>query len=187
MKMVRMLLFAAAITMPAFALMQAYSVEPVKAAWSGKVRGDENHPVSQTVTCCWDSVVYCELFVGRCDSLSVKYKADVYEYPGGTAMAHTLDGGQLLQREHSWLKLPLVTVNGRSFTKGKTYEFRFTRSGSDSIQYYWDEDPYQYGSITDPTQPESRDLCMRCYGLLDPIDSTFWGTNVWSCTVPSVC
>ena len=64
--MVRMLLLAAAITMPAQALMQAYSVEPVKAAWSGKVRGDENHPVSQTVTCCWDeldSTCYVELVV----------------------------------------------------------------------------------------------------------------------------
>jgi hypothetical protein len=54
MKMVRMLLFAAAITMPAFALMQAYSVEPVKAAWSGKVKHDVG--VAQTVTCCWDEL-----------------------------------------------------------------------------------------------------------------------------------
>jgi len=57
MKMVKMLLFAAAITMPAFALMQAYSVEPVKAAWSGKVWGDPQYGgVSQTVTGNWDEI-----------------------------------------------------------------------------------------------------------------------------------
>jgi len=56
-KMVRMLLLAAAITMPAQALMQAYSVEPVKAAWSGWTPSEfpYNH-VSQTVTCCWDEL-----------------------------------------------------------------------------------------------------------------------------------
>ncbi len=54
MKMVRMLLLAAAITMPAYALMQAYSVEPVKASWSGKVKHDVG--VAQAVTCCWDEL-----------------------------------------------------------------------------------------------------------------------------------
>jgi hypothetical protein len=62
MKMVRMLLFAAAITMPAFALMQAYSVEPVKAAWSGKADPRPDYGVSQTVTCCFDSLEYVQSF-----------------------------------------------------------------------------------------------------------------------------
>jgi len=126
-----MLLLAAAIAMPARALVQAYSVEPVKQAWSGKVRGDENHPVSQTITCNFDSIVYCELFVGDFSDTGA-YKVDVYELPGGTNRVAYNDG-ENATRPHTWVKMPLTTVSGQSFTKGKKYEFKFTRAGSDSI------------------------------------------------------
>jgi hypothetical protein len=48
------------------ALVQGYSVEPVKASYSGHT--DTVPPynyVSQTVTANFDSVCYCELFVGK--------------------------------------------------------------------------------------------------------------------------
>jgi hypothetical protein len=142
------------------AFVQAYSVEPVKASWSGKVRGDENHPVSQTVTCCWDQLDsasggYVELFVGDLGvSPANQFKLDVYEYPGGV-MPIASHSGKPAQQGHTWLKLPLTVQNGYSFTKGKQYEFRFTRSGTDSINYYYQNDEvYGYG---DPNDESSLD------------------------------
>jgi hypothetical protein len=60
-------------------------------------------------------------------------------------------------------------MSGQSFTKGKQYEFRFTRSGSDSINYYFsDDNPYGYGAIKGGgVQPDIRDLCLRVYGVMD--------------------
>jgi hypothetical protein len=74
----------------------------------------------------------------------------------------------------SWVHMPLTTVSGESFTKGKLYEFRFTRSGSDSIQYYWQEtpdtsvvnrSPYPYGFLLVNGQGDSaKDLACRVMG-----------------------
>jgi len=90
--------------------------------------------VSQVVTCNFDSVVYCELFAG--DVLTGEdYKVDVYELPGGTSRIAYNDGEQATMPE-AWVRLPLTTVTGKSFVKGKQYEFRFTRAGSDSIRCY---------------------------------------------------
>jgi hypothetical protein len=51
------LLLVVAATVPAHALMQAYSVEPVKASWSGFTDTIfPNNYVSQTVTCNWDAL-----------------------------------------------------------------------------------------------------------------------------------
>jgi len=64
---------------PALALTQAYAVEPVTQEWSGwtPLYGS----VSQIVTANFDSVVYCELFVGQADTSP--FSVNVYEYPGG--------------------------------------------------------------------------------------------------------
>ena len=160
----------------AWALMQAYSVEPVKASWSGWTPFQGN--VSQTVTCCWDELKYVQLFAGEMGAAGNDYYVvvkeggvDVMESPG-------TQGG-----DHQWVRFDDWDDTTYKFTKGKTYEFRFTRSGSDSIQYYWDgDDPYKYGVINDADPNAARDLCMRCYGLLDPVDSTYWGIDI-----PSVC
>ena len=96
------------------------------------------------------------------------YKADVYEYPSGVAIAHTYQGGQRPNSDYAWLKLPLVMVSGKKFTRGKQYEFRFTRPG-DSVNFYYDEtDPYGHGLCSPPPEscqvPLFLDLCMRVYG-----------------------
>jgi hypothetical protein len=43
----------------AYPLVSAYHVDPKTAAQSGWALGDEQHGVSQLVTCNFDSVVYC--------------------------------------------------------------------------------------------------------------------------------
>lgn len=62
MRATRAVFFALAAPVLAAAAVQAYSVAPVKASWSGMA-----HPVSgvsQLVTCCFDSLAYVELFAG---------------------------------------------------------------------------------------------------------------------------
>ncbi|UCG42864.1 MAG: hypothetical protein JSU73_13560, partial [candidate division WOR-3 bacterium] len=171
------------------ALVQGYSVEPVMASWSGWTRTvpGQNY-VSEIITCNWDSVVYCELFVGDLGaSPGNAFQANVYEVGGGVEpVAWSLDTAA--SRGHTWLKMPLTTETEYSFTKGKEYEFRFTRVGSDSIHYYLDStDSYSWGHMEVAGESTGCDLCARVYGLLDPVDSTYWGANVYYLppTVPS--
>ncbi|UCG43755.1 MAG: hypothetical protein JSU73_03835 [candidate division WOR-3 bacterium] len=82
MKMVRMLLFAAAITMPAYSLMQAYSVEPVMAAWSGKVWGDPQYGgVGEVLTVNFDLPITAALFCGA-SGAGGDYQVSILTYPG---------------------------------------------------------------------------------------------------------
>ena len=151
---VALLLFVGA----AFPYVVGYHIEPVKALWSGWALGDVNHGVAQTITCNFDTAVYCELFAGETLS-GGDYAVDVYELPGGTSrVAYNL--GKHATKPQSWVNMPLTTVPGKSFTKGKEYEFRFTRSGGDSVQYYFrGGDPYPYGTMLVPGQgPTDRDL-----------------------------
>jgi len=53
----------------------------------------------------------------------------------------------------SWVKMPLTTVPGKSFTKGKEYEFKFTRSGSDSIQFCYDSTDTAESLDSEPGKP----------------------------------
>jgi hypothetical protein len=132
-------------------LVVGYKVEPVKAAWSGATDTiPPNNKVSQILTCCWDSLGgtaggYVELFQGDTGTGS-QYKLDIYEYPEGTRVAG--NPGQHAATPTSWLQFPVEMVPGESFVKGRKYSFTFTRSGQDSVQYYFDaSDPYdnQYG------------------------------------------
>jgi len=69
----------------AIGLTRPYAIEPIKAAWSGKVIGDpEIGGVGQTVTCCWDELDsasggYVELFCGYHESAG-KYNLDIKDY-----------------------------------------------------------------------------------------------------------
>jgi len=170
------------------ALTQAYSVEPVKASWSGWTRtipGQDT--VSQIVTCCWDSLsepCHVELFVGFIGTGS-NFDLDIRDEETDDRVAYK--HGVTPQRDHYWLRFDTLVIED-AFVKGRKYRFEFTRSqGSpDSIHYYFAEDPnspsatgpYLYGQmIVGGTGQPTRDLCMRCYGLMDPIDSTFWGMD----------
>ena len=167
----------------AYPLVSAYHIEPVNAHQSGWALGDENHGVSQVLTCSWDELdsasgSYVEFFQG--DTLTGSpYKLDIYEYPDGVTPVAS-NAGVRATRPQSWVKLPLAITPGKSFTKGKLYEFRFTRSGSDSIQFYWQvNDPYPYKDcqILVGGQPYQSlaDLAMRCYGRMRPIQRADFG------------
>ncbi|MBM3315379.1 hypothetical protein FJY71_06015 [candidate division WOR-3 bacterium] len=119
---------------------RAYSVEPKTANWSGWTQGEDGY-VSQIVTCNFDTLKYVELFAGARGA-------------GGAYTATVLEGGAPLMwsngtqsQSESWVKFENWNTS-IAFTKGKQYEFRFTRGGSDSIQFYYDaNDPYHYGQI----------------------------------------
>jgi len=163
-------------------LTQVYSVEPVKAAWSGWTRtilGQDT--ISQTITCNWDHLDgatggYVELFAGD-HGAGGAYNLEIKDVTAGQVVAkeeNRTPGGS-----HTWLKFSNIQMEpGRSFTKGKLYEFKFTRSGSDSIQYYYSQDnPYPYGSIVNPSGLGSFDLALRAYGVMDTIGADWFGVN----------
>jgi hypothetical protein len=116
----------------AFPLVTGYHVEPVKAAWSAWAPSEFPYNyISQTVTCNFDEVVYFELFVGDYND-SGAFKVDVYEV-GGEVDPVAYNYGVPPAGEHRWLRLDLTTASGYSFTKGKQYEFKFTRSDGDLL------------------------------------------------------
>ena len=172
---------AATVTV-ASGLVRSYFVEPKSASlsgWTGTAPG--HNYVSEIVTCCWDELdaasgSYVELFAGETLS-GQNYKVDIYDYPGGINRV-AYNEGEHAKRPQDWVRMPLTMGSGKSFTKGKKYEFRFTRSGSDSIQYYYqDNDPYEHGTLQLPgqTQPIPLDLCARVYGRMNLVDSTYFG------------
>jgi hypothetical protein len=74
------------------------------------------------------------------------YNLEVKVYPSGDLVARKLGVSPGLG--HTWLRFDSLEILG-TFTKGKQYEFRFTRaSGSDSIQYYTSAGTtYPYGFL----------------------------------------
>jgi hypothetical protein len=62
MRTIVVMVLAASVTTPAFALVQGMNTEPVKASWSGKVRPDSG--VGQGLTCNFDTPIYAEFFTG---------------------------------------------------------------------------------------------------------------------------
>ena len=176
------LLLAAAVGV-SLALVQAYSVAPVKASWSGWTSHEApNNRVSELVTCCWDQLDsasggYVELFQGDTSGTGT-YLLSIREYPGDVAVATSPNTPQ--GSPHSWLRFSVWMLPGKHFTKGKQYEFRFTRAGTDSINYYYQNDePYGYGdSKVGNDVIIGRDLCLRVFGVMDPVDSTYWGAEL---------
>jgi hypothetical protein len=138
-------------------LVQAYSVAPITAQWSGKVRGDENHPISQLVTCNFDhldgaSGGYVEFFAGSVGN-GGSYNLDVYDAEGGLVASHH----GVAAKEHNWVRFGgLVLQPGESFSKGKRYLFKFTRSGQDSG--YWGDT----GDATHVFASPTGVVCVAC-------------------------
>jgi hypothetical protein len=171
---------------PVLGLVSAYHVEPVKAAWSGWInRGDS---VSEVITCNFDELDsasggYVELFAGF-HGAGANYHLGIYEYPGGQLVASR--NNLVPGHDHTWLKFDRVHMEpGEAFTKGRKYEFRFTRSGSDSINYYYDSacGYGPYGQMIAPYPPiitPSYGLAMRAYGRMKPVDSTYLSVQIHS-------
>ena len=109
----------------AFPYVVGVHVDPVQAPWSGEADPRPDHGVSQTVTCNFDSLSYVELCAGAKGN-GGSYHVAVYD--SGTVRMWS-DGDWV--PDHGWVKFQ--NWNRRiAFTKGKEYEFRFTRTGSDS-------------------------------------------------------
>jgi len=165
-----------------FCLVSGYKVEPVKAQWSGMA--DPNPltgGVSQVITCNFDeldsaSSGYVELFTGFHGD-SGAYHLDIYENQNGPRVAYRHD--VMPGRDHTWLRFDRIRLEpGEVFTKGEKYEFKFTRSGGDSIQYYYQGgnpslgDPYHWGWMrVGGTDEVGKDLCVRVYGRMKAVDS----------------
>ena len=145
--MKRTILAVAILVASAYPLMTAYKVEPVKASWSGMADAEDG--ISQTITCNFDSIKRVELFIGGIGA-GGGFNFEVMDAVTEDLVAYKYNVTP--EGDHRWLPFEDLTVAG-SFTKGKIYSFKFTRSGSDSIQYYYDStDAYQWGSIILPGQ-----------------------------------
>ena len=169
----------------AYSLVVGYHVEPVKAQWSGWTHlhgpGDT---VSQVLTINFDELdstagAYVELFAGS-EGNGGQYNLSVLTYPGGSPIAPDAhaDGDV----DHEWVRFKLGVSYPESIIKGKKLEFRFTRSGSDSINYYYDSacGYGPYGQMIAPYPPiitPSYGLAMRAYGRMKPVDSTYFGAD----------
>jgi hypothetical protein len=113
----------------AWALVNAYHVEPKTAAMSGWTRLPP-HPsyyISQTITCNFDSLKRVELFVGE-PGAGGGYQLLVQTMPGQFEIA---TGQADNPGSHRWADFNLNITAPESIVKGKTYELKFTRSGSD--------------------------------------------------------
>jgi hypothetical protein len=160
---------------------QVVKVEPVKAAWSGRVhRLPPDNYFAQGITCNFDAPVYADFFTGI--ATDHEYQVEI-RVPGRTPPFIVASGSRTETRDHVWVRCTLDVDYPDSIIKGRTYEIRWTLAGgTDSLVYYYDStDAYEWGSIILPGLqapiPEPHDLACRIYGALDPIDSTFWGMH----------
>ena len=134
----------AVVVASAHGLVSAYHVGPTRAAWSGWSPGEDGY-VSQLVTVNFDSLVSggVQLFAGdTCHGSD--YNLSIRTYPGAFVIA---TGAGAAVRPDRWVTFDDIQVtNPESVVKGRLLEFRFSRGGSDSIEYYYDStDAYQYG------------------------------------------
>lgn len=154
-------------------MVKSYEVMPVRADWSGGIKGiGGNGYVSQTITCNFDSLVYVELFAGD-RSAGKRVRLEVWD-----GEKKVMWGTAVQNRNSNWVRFEKW---GRrySFTRGKRYEFRFTGAEPDSIRFYYDRrNPYPYGRLLNSFASDSADLCMRVYGVVKTIDSSFWGAEI---------
>ena len=129
-------------------------------------------PSLSSITCNFDSLSYVELFAGDSGSTGSGYRVGIYD--GGAELTYATGvQHQPASRIHfgNWNR-------HIAFTKGKQYEIRFTRSGGDSVQFYYDQtDPYRYGGMLNNIVPNPADICMQVSGRMNPVDSTWLGVT----------
>ena len=130
----RMLSVLACTSAVALGLTQAYKVEPAQQSWSGWTEGEDGY-VSQIVTANFDELDsvsggYVQLFTGL-RGAGGNYNLEILEAGDGPTVAR--EDNRPAGLNHAWLTFDRIKMEtGQSFTKGKQYEFRFTRSGSDT-------------------------------------------------------
>lgn len=135
------------------ALVSAYHIDPVRADWSGKADPHPAYGVSEIITVAFALPIKASLFVGAKQGDGA-YDVNIYSYPdGNVALAQAVNVP--VTGSYYWLNCSLTVAHPDSFIKGRKVEVRWTRSGPDSIQYYWAEDPnsptgtgpYKYGQM----------------------------------------
>jgi hypothetical protein len=137
-KLVSVLLVAAAVC---GALTPVFRAEPRTAAWSGWTELGSYNYVSEIITLNVDDLGapgYVELFVGDLGSApGAAFQVEVFEHPGGiTRVAYS--NQQVVYTGHTWVRFPLLMEPGATLTKGRRYEFRFSRANGAKLNYYCD-------------------------------------------------
>jgi|WetSurMetagenome_2_1015567.scaffolds.fasta_scaffold663087_1 hypothetical protein len=99
----------------AFGYLRSYEVTPTQASWSGWV--PEEGYVGQTFTANFDSICYCDVFLGDTGHSHAAVKVEVRTYPDGDLIAQ--NNGVAQTRSHVWLNFPLTTEPGQKFIRGK--------------------------------------------------------------------
>ena len=74
--MKRLLIIAVAMFGLASAYLKSYEVTPTQANWSGKVRGDENYGVGESFIANFDSICWCDVFIGYVGDTSHHYSVE---------------------------------------------------------------------------------------------------------------
>ena len=144
----------------ATALVTAYHIDPQTAAMSGKVSGNPDYGgVSQVLTTNFDEPITASLFCGS-PGAGGSYNVDIYAYPGGInpwAYAYNVGGTE----NHQWLTCSLAVSYPDSFIKGRQIEVRWTRSGTDSLQYCHNYCVKEYDSMAAAEELDSRPVRLR--------------------------
>jgi hypothetical protein len=152
-----------------FAAVTVYRVDPVRTRWSAWAKHGDT--LSQALTCNFDSLSCIELFCGD-DVTAGVYSVEVRDSVTERLIARKL--GATPSRGHTWLRFEPIEILGAS-AKGSLLSVNFTGGEKDSIQYYYDgSDQYRHGETLVDTKRGPSDLCMRVYGRMKSIDSTYW-------------
>jgi hypothetical protein len=149
----------------------AYRVDPVKTEWSASTgRGTA---IWQSVTCNFDTLVSVDLFAGGRRPTGARYHVVLYD---GKTELTSADG--VLRRHDSWVRFEKWSA-AAALIRGKLYELKFTRNGSEGLDYYYEAgNPYRWGSMRAGGTPDTgKDLAMRVYGRMRPV------SDVWRAVV----
>lgn len=160
------------------ALVRAYTVEPRAQAQSGWTSlSAPDNCVSEVITVNFDMPISASLFVGAKQGNGA-CNVYIYSYPrGNVSLAQALDVP--MTGSYYWLDCSLSVVHPDSFIKGRRIEVRWTRAGTDSINYFHQTgDSYEYGHLkVGQTDHAGKDLCMRVYGVMDVVSDDRLGVN----------
>ncbi len=165
----------------AWALVTAYHIDPKTAAMSGWTSQQApNNRVSEIITVAFDLPITASLFCGS-PGAGGTYSVGIFSYPDGVVELAYNHGAES-PKDHDWLTCSLTVVYPDSFIKGRKVEVRWTRGGSDSIQYYYDErNPYpEFGwlKVGGELDEYQLDLCMRLEGQMKVCPPEYFGYNL---------
>jgi hypothetical protein len=179
MKRVGLLLVLSVVT--ALGVVKAYDVEVYRNFTARTDSVPPNNQIAQYFRMCVDSLTKVSLWVGDTTDAGL-FSVEVRDSATDLVIASKSDvpaGGQW-----KWVDFA-VTATANKPIKGRTYKAVFTRSGGAEIEYAYNPlDPYKYGQIvvdggeSPPPEPLTADLACRIFGVMDPVDSTYWGAEL---------